>query len=238
MTDIETVMEMKLIETLTQGESQWVYRDDLKTEDALWANFKKILENNNLNKLNGKPLTDTEFSRIQNQIVSPTFYEAGVKLIGENGVVHVQIERDEGTVLLNVFDRSQKSGGSSVYEIINQCQRKGDGETRNRRYDVSFLFNGMPLIHLELKNGHNASYMEAFNQIQTYINEGKFKGIFSLIQIFIVSNEVQTKYIAANENLNKTFLTSWTKKTIQKYLFLICLILPKRFLPFLWLMKW
>lgn len=212
MTDIETVMEMKLIETLTQGESQWVYRDDLKTEDALWANFKKILENNNLNKLNGKPLTDTEFSRIQNQIVSPTFYEAGVKLIGENGVVHVQIERDEGTVLLNVFDRSQKSGGSSVYEIINQCQRKGDGETRNRRYDVSFLFNGMPLIHLELKNGHNASYMEAFNQIQTYINEGKFKGIFSLIQIFIVSNEVQTKYIAANENLNKTFLTSWTKK--------------------------
>lgn len=215
MSKIETTIENELIDKLTLGQSQWTYCKDLKTEADLWNNFKNILENNNRDKLNDTPITDAEFKRIKNQIVCSSFFEAGVKLIGEQGIFHVTIERNGSTISLDVFNRYQKAGGSSVYQIINQFQAFQDSSTqdsRNRRFDVTFLINGLPLIHLELKNGRHASYHEGFIQIQKYINEGHFKGILSLIQMFIVSNKVQTKYIAANEIMNKEFLTSWTEE--------------------------
>ncbi len=212
---IETQIEKKLIEQLSMEDSQWTYRPDLHTEEDLWNNFRSILESNNQDKLEGIPLSDTEFERIKNQVISSSFYDAGIKLQGENGIFIVKIQRETKPVILKVFDRRMKTGGSSVYEIINQYNAFRDKENdklpqKDRRFDVSFLFNGLPLIHLELKNGKNASYIEAFNQIQKYIREGHFKGIFSLIQMFVVSNEVNTKYIAASSNMEKQFLTSWT----------------------------
>lgn len=215
MSKKETTIESELIERLTLGKSQWTYCENLKTEEDLWNNFKNILENNNRDKLNDIPITEIEFKRIKNQIVCSSFYDAGVKLIGEQGIFHAKIERKGNTINLDVFNRYQKAGGSTVYQIINQFQAFQDdssSDSRNRRFDVTFLINGLPLIHLELKNGRHASYHEGFRQIQKYINEGHFKGIFSLIQMFIVSNKVQTKYIAANEILNKEFLTSWTEE--------------------------
>ncbi len=215
---IETQIEKKLIEQLSMEDSQWTYRPDLRTEKDLWDNFRSILEANNQDKLEGIPLSDTEFERIKNQIISTSFYDAGIKLQGENGTFIVKIQREAKTIILKVFDRRMKTGGSSVYEIINQYNAFRDKEDeslpqKDRRFDVSFLFNGLPLIHLELKNGRNASYLEAFNQIQKYIREGHFKGIFSLVQMFVVSNEVNTKYIAASSNMQKEFLTSWTDET-------------------------
>ena len=47
MPELEKIIEKKLIEQLIYGESQWTYREDLKTEDDLWKNFKYILEQNN-----------------------------------------------------------------------------------------------------------------------------------------------------------------------------------------------
>lgn len=214
---IETQIEKDLIKCLTMEDSQWTYRPDLKTEQDLWENLKKILENNNRDKLNGTPLSEAEFRRVKNQIICTSFYDAGVKLKGENGIFSVYIDRENKRIPLVVFNRHMKSGGSSVYEIINQYNSssnkdKDNSETLNRRFDVTFLINGLPLIHMELKNGKNASYLEAFNQIQKYIREGHFKGIYSLIQMFVVSNVVQTKYIAANENMQEQFLTCWTEK--------------------------
>ena len=214
---IETQIEKDLINCLTMEDSQWTYRPDLKNEQDLWDNFRKILENNNRDKLKGAPLSDTEFARIKNQIVCTSFYDAGKKLKGENGIVTAEIQRENKTIPLVVFNRHMKSGGSSVYEVINQynsfCDNdNNNGNTSNRRFDVTFLINGLPLIHLELKNGGNAPYLDAFRQIQKYIREGHFKGIFSLVQMFVVSNVVQTKYIAANENMQEQFLTCWTTK--------------------------
>jgi type I restriction enzyme R subunit len=186
----------------------------LKTEEDLWRNFKSILENNNQDVLEGVPLSDTEFLRVKNQVVSSSFYDAGVKLNGENGQFHVQITRENKNVTLTVFNRYHKTGGSTVYQIVDQFSSFASNEGyQDRRFDMSFLFNGIPLIHIELKNGRHTSYLDAFRQIQTYINEGHFKGIFSLVQMFVVSNGVQTKYIAANEVLNKEFLTSWTEES-------------------------
>jgi type I restriction enzyme R subunit len=75
---------------------------------------------------------------------------------------------------------------------------------------VSLLINGIPLIHIELKNKDH-SYMDAYRQIKKYIAEGKFHGIFSNVQMFVVSNAVDTKYFSAarDTELNKKFLSGW-----------------------------
>ena len=60
MPELEKIIEEKLIDQLVYGESQWIYREDLKTEEDLWKNFKYILEQNNKDRLNGEPLSDAE----------------------------------------------------------------------------------------------------------------------------------------------------------------------------------
>ena len=59
MAELEAVIEQKLIEQLIYGDSQWIYRNDLKTEEDLWNNFKYILEQNNKERLNGEHLSDS-----------------------------------------------------------------------------------------------------------------------------------------------------------------------------------
>ncbi len=213
----EKIMEENLINELINGESQWTYRADLNTEEKLWANFKEKLEHNNTSILDGNPLTDQEFKQIQNQLNFINFYEAGKWLVGENGNAKVEVQREDaslGTIRLNVLRKDEIAGGGSTYEIINQAARfKTDENDRNRFFDVSLLINGLPLIHIELKN-RNHPYMDGFRQIKKYIGEGKFTGIFSAIQIFVVTNGVDTKYIAAarEDKLKEQFLTAWVDK--------------------------
>lgn len=66
MAELESVIEQKLIDQLVYGDSQWTYRADLKTEEDLWNNFRYILEQNNKDRLNGEPLSDTEFEQVKN----------------------------------------------------------------------------------------------------------------------------------------------------------------------------
>ena len=73
MPELEAIIEKKLIEQLEYGDSQWTYREDLKTEENLWANFKYILEQNNKDRLNGEKLTDSEFEQVKNQLRFSSF---------------------------------------------------------------------------------------------------------------------------------------------------------------------
>ena len=77
MAELESVIEQKLIEQLIYGDSQWTYREDLKTEADLWKNFRYILEQNNKERLNGEPLSDAEFEQVKNQLQFSSFYKAG-----------------------------------------------------------------------------------------------------------------------------------------------------------------
>ena len=77
MAELEAVIEQKLIEQLIYGDSQWIYRNDLKTEEDLWNNFKYILEQNNKDRLNGEALSDAEFEQVKNQLQFSSFYKAG-----------------------------------------------------------------------------------------------------------------------------------------------------------------
>ncbi len=210
---LENEMEQRLIHQLTNGISQWKYRGDIHTEAELWKNFFKILESNNTKALNDHPLTAQEKEQIKNQLMFPNFYEAAKWIAGENGIAKVQVQREDaslGTIRLEVLHRNHVAGGKSVYEVVNQVVRQNQ---RDRRLDVTLLINGLPMIHIELKN-HSAPFMDAFRQIRKYDREGMFRGIYSALQMFVVSNSVETKYIAAAKDgkINEQFLTGWVDK--------------------------
>ena len=218
MPELETIIEQKLIEQLVYGDSQWVYRADLKTEEDLWTNFKYILEQNNKDRLNGENLSESEFEQVKNQLQFSSFYKAGEWLVGENGKVMVHVQRDTERLHLVVMNHEHIAGGSSVYEVINQystlkADKNDDESVRNRRFDVTLMINGLPMIHIELKNKQH-SYMDAFWQIKKYIGEGKFTGIFSAVQMFVISNGVDTKYFSAasDAELNPKFISGWLDK--------------------------
>jgi len=217
MPELEAIIEKKLIEQLVYGDSQWTYREDLKTEADLWANFKYILEQNNKDRLNGENLSNSEFEQVKNQLQFSSFYKAGEWLVGENGKVMVHVQRDTERLHLVVMNHEHIAGGSSVYEVINQYSALADEASstpaRDRRFDVTLMINGLPMIHIELKNKQH-SYMDGFWQIKKYIGEGKFKGIFSAVQMFVISNGVNTKYFSAasDTELNPKFISGWLDK--------------------------
>ena len=218
MPELEAMIEKRLIDQLVYGDSQWTYREDLKTEADLWANFKYILEQNNKDRLNGEQLSDSEFEQVKNQLQFSSFYKAGEWLVGENGKVQVHVQRDTERLHLVVMNHEHIAGGSSVYEVVNQYSALETDENRkaavrDRRFDVTLLINGLPMIHIELKNKQH-SYMDGFWQIKKYIGEGKFTGIFSAVQMFVISNGVNTKYFSAasDAELNPKFISGWLDK--------------------------
>lgn len=217
MPELESMIESKLIEQLVYGDSQWTYRADLKTEEDLWANFKYILEQNNKDRLSGELLSEAEFEQVKNQLQFSSFYKAGEWLVGENGKVLVHVQRGTERLHLVVMNHEHIAGGSSVYEVINQYSalKTDDNKApaRDRRFDVTLLINGLPMIHIELKNRQH-SYMDGFWQIKKYIGEGKFTGIFSAVQMFVISNGVNTKYFSAagDTELNPKFISGWLDK--------------------------
>ena len=215
MAELESAIEQKLIEQLVYGDSQWTYRGDLKTEADLWKNFRYILEQNNKDRLDGEALSDAEFEQVKNQLQFSSFYKAGEWLVGENGKVMVHVQRDTRRLHLVVMNHEHIAGGSSVYEVINQYSAlKTDDDSqanaRDRRFDVTLMINGLPMIHIELKNKQH-SYMDGFWQIKKYIGEGKFTGIFSAVQMFVISNGVDTKYFSAasDTELKPKFVSGW-----------------------------
>lgn len=144
----------------------------LKTEADLWKNFRYILEQNNKERLNGEPLSDAEFEQVKNQLQFSSFYKAGEWLVGENGKVMVHVQRDTERLHLVVMNHEHIAGGSSVYEVINQYNAlKMDEDSsvnaRDRRFDVTLMINGLPMIHIELK----------ISSILIWMDSGRLKNI-------------------------------------------------------------
>ncbi len=163
--------------------------------------------------MNGESLSDAEFDQIKNQLQFSSFYKAGEWLVGENGKVMVHVQRNTEKLHLVVMNHEHIAGGSSVYEVINQYRAlntDGSVPVRDRRFDVTLMINGLPMIHIELKNKEH-SFMDGFYQIQKYIGEGKFTGIFSAVQMFVISNGVDTRYFSAasDTELNPKFISGW-----------------------------
>lgn len=215
LNNTELQFENEVINYLTQigGVKQWEYVPEINTTEQLWSNFKKIVEQNNRAKIN-RELSDVEFNQIKKQISDiNTPYQAGQFLYGTNGVSQVEIYLDnkDKPVYLTIFDQSQVGGGSTVYQIVNQIQRPKiiDGK-QNRRFDVTLLINGLPIIQIELKaTMHTAT--EALNQMEQYIAEKQFSDIFSTLQVLVAMTPFDIRYMANTtlEKFNRAFAFNW-----------------------------
>ena len=222
----EAQMEKTLIDHLTKEANQWRLREDLKTIPQLWANFFQILEDNNRDQLHDVPLTQNEKETIRTQITKPNFYQAAKFLAGANRQVRHHLKRDDSSLPdadLLILDNTNIAGGTSVYEVVHQVEVNKSSLSpldQDRRFDVTLLINGLPLIHIELKTP-NFPFMDAFRQIQKYIDEDKFGDIYNFVEMFVVTNGVDTKYISAGQNLNPNFLISWIdhdRQQVNNYL--------------------
>ena len=222
----EAEIESHLIDVLGEGHNQWTYRSDLKSEADLWANLRQKITQNNLSELNEQPLTDKEFDAVKTELLlrTQTPFDAAKWLKGENGIARITIEREDsqlGSASLILYSNQDIGGGISSYEVVNQIAKQSSRENgRDRRFDVTLLINGLPIVQIELKKvtARDGVY-QAFNQVKKYAEEGMFRNnIFSTLQLFVVSNEQTTHYFAnaLPKNMHRKFLFSWRTKDNKK----------------------
>ena len=166
---------------------KYEYRPDIRDRAKLEANFREKFE-----ALNLVNLTDGEFQRLLDEIVTPDVYEAARSLRNREAFV-----RDDGTplnyTLVNIKDWCKNS-----FEIVNQLRINTDNS--HHRYDVMLLINGVPVVQIELKT-LGISPRRAMEQIVQYKNDpgnGYTKTLLSFVQLFIVSNRTETWYFANN----------------------------------------
>lgn len=213
----EQQFENEVIAYLTAigGVKQWEYKKEIKTTEQLWENFKLILEQNNQARLDA-PLSVTEFNQVKkliNEIETP--YKAGQFLYGVNGVSEIEVDLDNGRhVFLTVFDQEQVGGGNTVYQVVNQIERPKiiDGKL-NRRFDVTLLINGLPIIQIELKKATHTT-TESLNQMEQYIAEKQYSGIFSTLQILIAMTPYDIRYMSntTRDKFNRAFAFNWQEE--------------------------
>ncbi len=199
----EREFEDALIAKLTRLDNQWS-RDILeyKTESELIDNWADIIFRNNSqpDKLNGCALTPTEMQQIISQINGASPFAVNRRLNAR----YISIIRDNPKDILHngrrvdllLFDKNQIAAGKSVYQIARQPRFAAISEILGgRRGDLMLLINGMPLIHIELKNTP-VKAEQACNQISRYMQHGVFTGLFSLIQVFVAMTPEETLYFA------------------------------------------
>lgn len=173
------------------------------TEEDLIKNWADILYNSNKEKdvLNGCPLTDSEMAQILTQVNTlRTPLALNTFINGKTVSITRDNKNDElhfgKNVSLKIYDRKEIAGGKSRYQIVEQPRFKtGNSVYPSRRGDIMLLINGMPLFHIELKKT-GVPISQAEVQIEKYMDNGVFTGIFSLVQIFVAMNPEEAVYYA------------------------------------------
>lgn len=193
----------------------WKYEPGIKTTEALWKNFKEILEQHNQDTLE-RPLSVVEFNQVKKNISDlRTPYEAGQFLYGLNGVSQIEIDLDDGRhVFLTVFDQKEIGAGDTVYQVVNQIERPAViAGKKDRCFDTTLLINGLPVIQIEEKSDtHNVD--EALNQMHQYISENQYSDIYSTLQILIAITPNDVRYMANTtaDEFNKEFAFNWYRE--------------------------
>jgi type I restriction enzyme R subunit len=164
---------------------------------GLLSNLKTQLE-----KFNQLTFSEREFETILNHLEKGTVFEKSKTLRGR-----FQFVNDKGDATYIRFFNSEK-WTDNLYQVTNQITQEG---TYKNRYDVTLLFNGLPLVQIELKR-RGLEIKEAFNQINRYQRHSFWsnRGLFQYVQLFIISNGVNTKYLANNalQSVKQTFYWS------------------------------
>ena len=183
-TETELQLENKLIKQLVDMGYEKVH---VSNEEELLANLKSQLQ-----KHNQTTFSDSEFTQILNEIKKGSIIEKAQKLREKYSLV-----RDDGTTkyieFLDVINWCQ-----NLFQVTHQITQ--EGKYKNR-YDVTLLINGFPLVQIELKR-RGLEIKEAFNQVNRYQRHsfGFNSTLFNFVQVFVISNGVNTKYYANNKN--------------------------------------
>ena len=188
----EQEIEEELIEKL--GDLKYIYRPEIRDRAALEKNFRTHFE-----ELNRVRLTDSEFSRLLEEIVTPDVFAAARHLRDRNS-----FERDDGTPLVYMLVNI-KDWCKNTFEVVNQLRI--NTESSHHRYDVILLINGVPVVQVELKT-LAISPRRAMQQIVEYKNDpgnGYTKTLLCFLQLFIVSNRNDTWYFANNNTRHFSF---------------------------------
>jgi type I restriction enzyme R subunit len=173
---------------------KYVYRPDIRDRVSLEQNFREKFD-----ALNRVKLTDGEFARLLDDIVSPDVYTASKTLRQINAFT-----RDDGTPL-NYTLVNIKDWCKNTFEVVNQLRMSTDNS--HHRYDVLILINGVPCVQIELKT-LGIQPRKAMEQIVDYKNDpgnGYTRTLLSFIQLFIVSNRDNTYYFANNNARHFSF---------------------------------
>ena len=192
MTTTENQIEQDLISKLE--DLKYIYRPEIRDRAALEQNFRQHFE-----ALNSVRLTDNEFSRLLETVVTSDVFAAAKHLREKNS-----FERDDGTplyyTLVNIKDWCKNN-----FEVVNQLRITTDYS--HHRYDVILLINGVPVVQIELKT-LAISPRRAMQQIVDYKNDpgnGYAKTLLCFLQLFIVSNRTDTWYFANNNSRHFSF---------------------------------
>ncbi len=192
MTTTERQLEDQFIEKLVG--LKYTHRHDIRDRTALEKNFREKFE-----ALNRVSLTDGEFPRLIDELITPDVFTAARVLRERN-----DFTRDDGTplayTLVNIKDWCKND-----FEVVNQLRINTDYS--HHRYDIILLINGVPVVQVELKTlGVNPR--RAMQQIVDYKNDpgnGYTRTLLCFVQLFIVSNRTETVYFANNNSRHFAF---------------------------------
>jgi len=200
-TQSEYALEQSLIEQLERMKYARVRIDD---EAAMLANLRRQLEiHNNIQ------LTQSEFDRILNHLNTGTVVERA-RILRDKFALKREAANEQPAETLYVSFLNCADWCRNEFQVTNQLTMEGK---RKNRYDVTILINGLPLVQIELKR-RGAELKVAFHQVNRYQHESfdAGAGLFQCVQLFIISNGVNTKYFASNktQSFQQTFF--WTDK--------------------------
>ena len=176
----ESHIEQGLIDKLK--DLKYTYRSDIRDRAGLEKNFREKFE-----ELNGVHLTDTEFARLLDQIVTPDVFIAARHLRERNS-----FDRDDGKTLFYTLVNIRE-WCKNTFEVVNQLRINTSNS--HHRFDVILLINGVPVVQIELKT-LAISPRRAMQQIVDYKNDpgnGYTKTLLCFLQLFIVSNRTDRK---------------------------------------------
>ncbi len=195
-TQSEHELEARLVSQLQSMGYEYV---SISNEAELKANLKRQLE-----ALNAISLSKTEFTQVLHHLHKGNIFEKA-KILRDRCLIH----RDDGTTVHIRFLNSEH-WCKNLFQVSRQISVKGQ---YHNRYDVTLLINGFPLVQIELKR-RGLEIKEAFQQVSRYqrYSYGSNTALFQYIQIFIISNGVNTKYYANNRDLNAKQTFFWAEK--------------------------
>lgn len=195
----EAALENGLIATLQQMNYEYV---QIEEEKNLRTNFKSQLEKHNrkrLEEIGRTEFTEAEFEKILIYLEGGTRFEKAKKLRDL-----FPLELDDGERLWVEF-LNRTHWCQNEFQVSHQITVEG---RKKCRYDVTILINGLPLVQIELKR-RGVELKQAYNQIQRY-HKTSFHGLFDYVQLFVISNGMNTRYFANNPNSGYKFTFNWT----------------------------